>query len=212
MPTNALKKEDELVALFEKQILRMEECSYPLLVVTLLKEKRDFVISKALEFTKENKKHIPFLPAVPPSLSTIHDQIQKVKIGKEKGYSFLNPRYILEIEKVPDMPYYIFCVENGENYLNISPRDAEKDISKKKRFPLNAVEVISLGVHTDVLFHHGVDALGTRHMPDERHESKEKEGNTFMCIDESRAEMAWNYLIEAHHEHGAASCKFRGPQ
>ena len=78
------------------------------------------------------------------------------------GYAYLKPTAITDMVEIPDEPYYIFDVEDGESTKGMSPEKAEKTFKSQRRSALTAAEVMALATHTDVLSRHNLWASGSR--------------------------------------------------
>jgi hypothetical protein len=155
-------KKEDLEKLFDTQIQTLKDRGCPPVIIDMLKEQRDQVLQKASEITIA-KKHIPFLPVIPRIYLSIYSQMQMVRNGDKVGYTYLKPSEITDVVETPQDPYYIFDVEDGEAMLGKSPQNAEKAIKQQNWRGLTEVEVIALGIHTDVLSRHYVDAVGSRY-------------------------------------------------
>lgn len=191
-----VKKED-LEKLFDTQIQTLKDRGCPTVIIDMLREQRDDVLEKASEITFA-KGHIAFLPVIPRTFLSIYTQMQMVKNGDKTGYTYLKPYEITDVVETPKDPYYIFDVEDGEAMLGKAPQDAEKAITQQNWRGLTEVEVISLGIHTDVLSRHYVDAVGSRYRSD---------GVPSLWLGDDRPRLGWLSLGHAADEWGAASCR-----
>lgn len=192
-------KREDLESLFDRQIQTEKDRGTPEAIIKMLQNQRSDVLSKASEMTFA-EGHIPFLPVIPKTYVSIYYRMPMVKNGNKIGYTYLDPSELTDIEDVPGKPYYIYDVEDGTAMLGKAPRDAEKLIRKDKRFPLTADEVMSLGIHSDVLSRHYVDAPGSRH------ESSEV---PVLWLLGGKPELDWNFADDADDEWGAGSCGSR---
>jgi len=182
--------------LFDTQIRTLKDRGCPEPILDTLSRHRDEVVSKASEM-KFAEGYVPFLPVISRSYLTIYSQMPMVRKGDKVGYTYLKPSDIIDLAEMPAEPYYIFDVEDGQAMRGIPPRDAEKQIKEWARRGLTEVEVIALGIHTDVLFRHYVDGVGSRCVSDE--------------VPSLWLSIGAPQLVSAHIEHGegcwgAASC------
>ena len=188
-----------LEQLFDTQIATLNDRSVPMQIVEMFHEQRDQVIAKASEMSFENGR-MPFLPIIPRTYLSIYSQMPMVKSGGNAGYTYLKPTAITDVVTAPEDPYYIYDIEDGEAMRGKTPQDAEKLIRKQGRFGLTEVEVISLGVHTDVLSKHYVDAVGFRYFSDRVPD---------LYLNDGEPELDWVYLGSSYDHWGAASCGSR---
>jgi len=160
-------KESELVSLFNNQIQTLKDRGCPETILNMLQEQRGSVVEKAKKVTfKEGR--VPFLPVIPKLYLSIYTQMAMVKYGSKSGYTYLDVTQLSDVADTSNKPYFVFDVEDGTEMLAKSPRDAEKLIkAQDNRRCLIDVEVISLGIHTDVLSRHYVDASASRYESDD---------------------------------------------
>jgi len=192
-------KREDLESLFDRQIQTEKDRGTPEAIIEMLQNQRSDVLSKAGEMTF-NEGHAAFMPVIPKAYVSIYYRMPMVKNGNKIGYTYLDPAELTDIEDVPEKPYYIYDVEDGTAMLGKSPQDAEKLIRKDKRFPLTADEVMSLGIHSDVLSNHYVDATGSRY------ESSEV---PFLWLNDGGPELDWFSADFALGRWGAGSCGSR---
>jgi len=192
-------KWSDLERLFDTQIATLNDRGVPPPIVETLQVQRDQVIVKAFEMSFENGR-VPFLPVIPRTYLSIYSQMPMVRNGNEAGRTYLNPTTITDVVTAPKDPYYIYDVEDGEVMRDKTPKDAEKLIKKQGRLDLTEVEVISLGVHTDVLSKHHVKAVGSRcgsvRVP-------------ILYLDGSWPKLDWSFLDYSYDHQSAASCGSR---
>lgn len=193
-------KRGALEKLFDAQIATLKDRGCPEQIVELLQQKRGEVVSKASEMTV-GEGNIPFLPVVPRTYLTIYSQMPMVRNDSKVGYTYLKPTAITDVVETPSDPYYIYDVEDGQAMCGKAPQDAEKLIKRDKRFGLTDVEVIALGVHTDVLLRHYVDAVGSRY--------QSAQVPYLYLFDGEQPRLHWDYLAFAGSRWGAASCGSR---
>lgn len=153
-------KEEQLRELFDSQIKTLKDRGCPPAIMKMLVAQREKVIIHAGPITFDEGR-IPFLPVIPTTYLTIYSQIAMVRKGDVLGCVFITCEDIKDVIVTPGRPYYIYNIEDGEAMLGMVVKDASKLIRKQKRSCLTAVEIISLGIHTDVLSGHFVDAPGS---------------------------------------------------
>lgn len=192
-----------LVKLFNNQlkILRDREC--PPIILEMLLLQRQEITEKAGEMAFK-QGYIPFLPVIPRTYLTIYSQMLMVRNGHKVGYTDLDAEEITDVIEIPDKPYYIFDVENGTTMAGKHASDAEELIKDQNRRCLTDVEVISLGIQTDVLFKDGglyVDATSSRY--------KSSEMVPDLCCDVSKdytPTLSCRSIYNTHGKWGSASC------
>ncbi|HBP01228.1 MAG: hypothetical protein UY41_C0050G0003 [Candidatus Moranbacteria bacterium GW2011_GWE1_49_15] len=154
------RKEVLLENLFESQIKTLERLGCPKEIVDNFQRKKDKVLNEAFEMSID-EGHIPFLPVIPKSYMGLYALMPMVRKGEYAGFMTYNPNRLINTVKVSEDPYFALDVENGNALLNIPVKDARKKIKSQKRFPLTAEEVVSLGIFTEILSSHNVQALGS---------------------------------------------------
>ncbi len=189
-------KRSDLEKLFDTQIATLKDRGTPEPILNMLANQRGTVISKASEMTFEEGR-IPFLPVIPRLYLSIYSQMAMMRKGDKIGHTYLKPSDITDVVETPAEPYYIFDVENGEALRGKAPQNAEKEIKKQGRRGLTEVEVISLGVHTDVLSRHYVDAVGSR---------CDSDGVPSLYLYDGEPKLDWVGLGSGGGRWGAASC------
>lgn len=155
-------KRKELGEFFDSQIQTEKDRGTPEAIVEMLQKQKTDVLNKTREMTFA-KENIPFIPVITKTYLTIFSRMPMVRNGDNAGYSRLDPAKITDIQCVPKKPYYIFDVEDGTAILGKTLADAEGFIRRNERFPLTADEIMSLGIHSNVvLSDHYVLAIGSR--------------------------------------------------
>ncbi|MDA2936357.1 DUF5701 family protein [Patescibacteria group bacterium AH-259-L05] len=190
------KQRETLADLFKAQLQTLKDRGCPEAIVSMFENQKSDVLAKAIEMTF-GEENTPFLPVIPRTYASIYYQMPMVKNGSKTGYTYLDPAEITDVVETPNKPYYIFDVEDGEAMRRTSPKDAEKRIKKQNRRCLTEVEVIALGVHTDVLSRHYVDAAGSRY------ESDDVPG---LYLSDGQPRLSYDWLVLAHVKWGSASC------
>ena len=151
-----------LTELFNAQLetLRSREC--PKKVLEVLGRKRNSVVARA-EMMEIVSGHTAFLTVIPRAVLDVDVQMRMVRYKDKLASNFLDQSFIIDVIEVPDTPYFIFNVEDGELMLDRSMHDAGNLIESDERFTLTTEEVIALAVQTNVLSHHCVGAAGSRY-------------------------------------------------
>src|SRR5262249_20662637 len=90
-----------------------------------------------------------------------------VREAGKVGYTYLRPSEIVNLVETPSEPYYLFNIEDGQAMRGKSPEHAQEEINNQGRRGLTEMEVIALGIHSDVLSRHPVDAVASRCPSDE---------------------------------------------
>jgi len=189
-------KESELVS-FNNQIQTLKDRGCLETILNMLQEQRGSVVEKAQKMAfKEGR--VPFLPVIPRIYLSIYTQMAMVKYGSNSGYTYLDVAQLSDVADTPNKPYFIFDVEDGTEMLAKSPRDAKKLIeAQDNRRYLIDVEVISLGIHTDVLSRHCVDASGSRYRSD---------CVPGLYLSDDKPRLGWCCLDDGNNRWGSASC------
>jgi hypothetical protein len=105
---------------------------------------------------------VAFLPVIPLSYLSLYTQMAMVENDGKKGFTYLKPNLISNVVEVPDKPYFIYNVENGQAMRGKSSNEATELLKNTGRSPLTVAEVASLALHTDVLSQIFLDASGSR--------------------------------------------------
>jgi len=159
------ERKDKLTKLFESQLEKLKSLGCPQAILEAFQKKKDEVVNKASEMAI-GEGNIPFLPVIPRGYMGIYALMPMVKHEGKIGYTHLDPNELTDVVETSKNPYYVFDVEDGKAILGKSPRDAEKIIKGQKRSCLIVDEVIAVGVHSEVLSDHYVDASGSRYKSD----------------------------------------------
>jgi hypothetical protein len=160
------ERKKNFIQLFNSQLETLKGRGCPQAILEAFQEQRDKVIAKAIQ-TNIAEGNIPFLPVILKIYLGVYGLMPMVRNGEKVGYTYLDPNKLSDVVETPKTPYYIFDVEDGKAMLGKSPNDAEKLIKKQNRLCLTDAEVIAIGVHTDVLSNHYVDATGSRYKSDQ---------------------------------------------
>lgn len=187
-------------AIFDEQIKLLNERGTPQGTINALSSKRRQVILAA-SGAKLLPERIPFLPIIPQSKMSINSQMQLIRYEQALGYSLLDEKLIHNINGVPNEPYYIFDIEDGAIFTDMSPYAAAALIRASRREWLTATEAIALCAHTDVLLHHFVDAAGSRY------DNIRKNVNIF--LEGKTPRMNYGFISDSNPDWGTASCRFR---
>ena len=190
-----LKRKD-LDRLFDSQITTL---NVPEQILEVFRNNKDKVLNHA-ESTPVAEGNLALAPVITPLYLGYHGLASLVRYKDKQGYVYLDPRQITDIEKVSGGLYYMFDIEDGTAMLGKKPEDADKLIVKQGRLRAVTAEVLSIGVHTDVLSRHYVDAVGSRYV-------SVRAPNLYLLG--GRPGLDWNYLSNASNRWGAASCGSR---
>lgn len=191
----------DLEKMFYNQIRTLKQRGCPPEMLEKLKNQRYEVIEKARTM-KFRDGHIPFLPVMPKTYLSVFTQMPMVRYKNKVGYAYLDHSIFTNPVKTPAKPYYIFDVEDGRGMLGKTPEDAKKLIKNQRRRGLTEVEVISLGIHTDVLSRHSVNVIGS---------CDNLLSNTMIPLllvgrGDGRPKFILNHLCNAHSNIGTPSC------
>jgi len=188
--------------LFDTQIATLEDRGVPKQIVEILQNQRSQVLAKANKMYFDNGC-LSFLPVIPRTYLSIYSQMPMVFKSGNAGFTELKPNNITDVIDTPDDPYYIYDIEDGKAMLGMAPmQKAEKLINEQMRFGLTEVEVIALGIHTDVLSKHYVDAVGSRYYSD---------GIPYLFLEVGKKPVLSRSHLDVDDNHfGAASCGSRG--
>ena len=187
-------------AIFDEQIKRLNERGTPQGIINALSLKRRLVINVAYGLNLLPER-IPFLPVIPQGKMSIGSQMQLIRYEQALGYSLLDEKLIHNIAGVPSEPYYIFDIEDGRTFTDISPYAASALIKASRREWLVATEAIALCSHTDVLLRHFVDAMGSRY----DHIRK----NVHIILEGKTPRINYGFIYDSSPDWGTASCRFR---
>ncbi|MGA9237873.1 DUF5701 family protein [Robiginitalea sp.] len=193
------ERKDKLVKLFESQLEKLKSTGTPQAILEVFQNNTDEVVSKAAEIAVA-EGNIPFLPVIPRSYMGIYALMPMVKYNGKVGYIYLDPNELTDVVETPKTPYYAFDVENGKVMLGKSPKDAEKIIKNQKRSCLTADEVIAVGIHSQVLSDHYVDATGSRFKSD---------FVPGLCLGDDRPGLRYFNPDRSYDEWGSGSCGSR---
>lgn len=195
------EKKKNFGQLFDSQLETLKGRGCPQAILETFQKQRDKIIANAKAIqTNIAKGNIPFLPVVPKIYLGVYGLMPMVRNGEKVGYTYLNPNELSDVVKTPKTPYYIFDVEDGKAMLGKLPNDAEKIIKKQNRSCLTDAEVIAIGVHTDVLSNHYLDATGSRY-------TSGKVPNLY--LDDGKPKLYWSYDDDSDALRGSASCGSR---
>lgn len=152
----------DCAGLFDLELETLRERGCPSSIVVLLHRQRSSVVEQASKMAVRAEL-IPFIPVVPLTYSTAHNQMTMVRNGDKKGYASLEPTIIRDLIKTPREPYFIFNVEDGETALGKNQENVARALRKAMRSYLTVAETIALCTHTDALSHRSVATLNSRY-------------------------------------------------
>ena len=184
--------------LFDSQIETLKSRGCPKIILELLQNQRDAVLSKAAEMDSEG---IPFVPVIPRTYLSIYGLMHMVRNKNKAGYTDLNPTKIINEVETPKCPYFIYDVEDGKHMLGKSPKEAEVFIVKQKRSCLTVEETIALCIHTKILSEHYIDCTGSRY------EDPSYVPHIFLA--NGKPKLTWSMVDNSDDVWGSASCRSR---
>jgi len=187
-------------AIFDEQIKRLNERGAPQHLINALSSRRAQVLVTATGFPAREDR-VPFLPIIPRALMSIQSQMPLIRFEQACGYTLLDTKKIHDELGTPSEPYFIFDIEDGRLFTVTSTLAAEARIKAAGRSCLTDCEVISLCAHTDVLFHHFVDAAASRY--------EDKTKNVTLLLEGQTAKLSSSYISDKSSDWGTPSCGFR---
>lgn len=147
--------------LFDSQIVTLVERGVPEQIVRWFQDGKENVVGQAMKMAFGNG-NIPFLPVIPLEERTFYDLMNMVR-GTNGRTGHVGRTFSVVDVVHPSYHRYMFDVNEGTIPIEGSEKKAEKILAQQNRFSLNAVEVIALCVHTDVLSRLDyIPALGSR--------------------------------------------------
>ena len=194
--TSKQSRKEELSKLFDIQLATLKDRGCPGTILEAFQEQKGDVIANASGMNIP-EGNIAFLPVIPKFYGSSRFQMPMVKNGDQVGYTYLDPNGISDVVYTPNAPYFIFNVEDGQSMRGKASQDADRLIKKQNRRGLTDVEVVALGIHTDVLRNHFVFAIGSRY---------ESGGVVFLWLCSDEPGLRWVSLGYADFDRGAASC------
>lgn len=187
-------------AIFDEQIKLLNERGTPQGIINVLSSKRRQVIDAASGLNLLPER-VPFLPIIPRGKMPASSQMQLIRYEQALGYSLLDEKLIHTIGGLPKEPYYIFDIEDGRIFMDISPYAAAVLIKASRREWLAAEEAIALCSQTEVLLHHFVDAIGSRY------DNIRK--NVHIVLEGKVPRLNCGFITDSNPDWGTASCRFR---
>ena len=176
--TKKLKnREDKLVEVLESHLDKLKLLGCPQTISEVFRGKKDKVISKMLEvwmkkYPDETLESLAArgiylsIPVIRRSYMGIYALMPMVRYGDKIGYTYLNPNSLTDTLRVPDDPYYALDVEDGRAILGKPSIGAEGIINGQRRSCSIVDELIAIGMLTEVLSHHNMNAVGSRYESD----------------------------------------------
>ena len=195
------KKRADMEWLFDSQIQTLKDRGCPSQIIEAVVNGRAKV--KVIDHAQTLNIadcNLPFAPVITPLYLGYHGIVAMVRNGDKSGYTYLDPRQIIDEEKVPTGLYYHFDIEDGTSRLGKKPEVSDRDIRSEKRLRSVAAEVVSIGTHTNVLSRHYMDAVGSRYG---------SVGVPYLCLIGDRPKLGWDCLGDGDDRWGAASCGSR---
>jgi len=185
--------------LFYSQIATLDVRNCPGEILEILKSGKPKVLDHVQSITIA-EGNLAFAPVVTPLYLGYYGIVHVVRHADKFGGTKLDPQQIIDEEKVPFGLYYQFDIEDGTKYLGKKPEVSDKLIREEKRLRSTVEEIISIGIHTDVLSKHSVGAVGSRYIS----------GRIPLLYLNSfkQPRLYWSYL-DCADDCGAASCGSR---
>ena len=147
----------KLRRLFNRYIRRLKYRKLFLDQIECLLARHSAVIEQAVKMRIETSR-LAFLPVFPrPLLDSPMQAIAVMENGLKRGtrmtggYTFVMPELVTDISEIPDVPYFIFDIEDGLSTLGTSPDEAQKKFKDEGHRGLTDMEIVALGMHGDVL-------------------------------------------------------------
>jgi len=203
-------KAEELLTLANEQIARLRQRLCELFtqgevtseqvdaIVACLESKRDEAIAKVAD-VQIIGTHVPLLAAISKDFLTASVQMPMVQHGEKIGTNYLADDAITDEVELPEgCALWLTDVEDGQQFLGVSPKDAEAVIEEQGRLRVIATGAVALGIHTDVLSRHYVDAPGSRFKG--AHEVPN------LCLRDGKPGLGSGNVGDAVAEWGSASC------
>lgn len=137
-----------LSAQFNEQMKRLAERQAPNFIDQLLRSQRAMVLEKAVSLILK-KDETAFLPVIPFTFRSFHDQMPMIEIGGKCGQTdtcqdgciWVNTPYMHR------RPWYIFHVRLGEPLAGKSINEYKQELKHTGRRPLYPEEVIAVCLH-----------------------------------------------------------------
>lgn len=149
--------EIHLQRLFWRYIRRLKNRKMFPEQIECLEAQYQAVIQKAIDMCIETSK-LAFLPVFPRNLlssplaaAAMMQNGMRRRIHMNGGYTFVLPELVTDLREVPNVPYFLFNVDTGYNTLGMSPDDLQKRFHAQERRGLTDMEIISLGMHANIL-------------------------------------------------------------
>lgn len=153
--------------LFNRYIRRLKYRKLFLDQIESLHAQYGAVIEKAAEMHIEISR-LAFLPVFPRSLldspmhaAAVMENGLKRRTRMNGGFTFVMPELVTDISEIPDVPYFIFDIDNGLSTLGTSPDEAQRKFENEGRRGLTDMEIVALGMHGDVLLQANLFAAGS---------------------------------------------------
>lgn len=165
---------------FDSQLRCLEEAEFPKQAVRILRGQKNRVLERYAKM-RLGEGNLPFLAVLPRPYLPMLEIMPRYfadKIGKVLNVSqplreemlakgeaelvIINPKYVSDMEAVPDDPYFIYDVEDGGSNAGKLLQESEKEILRRGRRCLTVAEVWSLHIQTGVLARLRLLALGSR--------------------------------------------------
>lgn len=151
--------EIKLQRLFDRYIRRLKDRRLFPAHIECLQAQYPAVIERACSLNLDFSR-IAFLPVFPRNLlasplaaAEMMDKAMRKRIGLSGGYTFVLPELVADVVKVPEVPYFIFNIDKGYSTSGLSPDKAEESFIENGRRGLTDMEIVALGMHSNILSH-----------------------------------------------------------
>lgn len=191
------ERKNELAKLFDNELKTLQSRGCPQAILTIFQNNKSEVLERAVVMDIPDG-NIPFVPVIPRSYMGIYALMPMVRNGEKVGYTSLAPYEIIDNEKCPKEPYYIYNVEPGKATFGKTPEEAEKIIKGQNRLCHVLEEDIAVCVHTDVLSYHWLLSVGSRYVTDDK-----------VPLITNQLECFWDVIDNQRGDCGFASCHSR---
>ena len=151
--------EIKLQHLFDMYIRRLKDRMQFPSHIECLQTQYPVVIERACSLNLDFSR-IPFLPIFPRNLfaspfaaAEMMDKGMRKRLGMNGGYTFVLPELVTDVVEVPEVPYFIFNIDDGDGTSGLSPNEAEESFIGSERRALTDMEIVALGMHSNTLSH-----------------------------------------------------------
>jgi hypothetical protein len=124
-----------------------------------------------------------------------------VTIKGVRGINFLILQRCSNTVAIPAEPYFMFDIEDGDNYLDVKPSLSEARIFAEGRSPYTIVEgIIHAAIFPEIFDSHNVNLCGSRYKTDDTPE---------LLLSDSGPRLQSSFMDSPHPRWGTPSCRGR---